>query len=233
MKIVGPTIVRPWRERIDGADDAAPRRATLLDELCRFRVLDPACGCGNFLYVAYRELRRLEHELKERDQQLCRARPACLAPTGPMALLPAAQPPRHRHRALARVQIARVTLWMGHRQMIDRYGEAEPPLPLQTCPASGRRTRCASPWPETDCDHRQPAVPRRSQYLRGLLGDDYVEWLQRRVRVGVKDLCVYWFRRAADHLQPGQRAGLVGTNSISQNRPVGVSLDYVVENDGA
>ena len=38
----------------------------VLEELCSFRVLDPACGCGNFLYVAYRELRLLEHELKER-----------------------------------------------------------------------------------------------------------------------------------------------------------------------
>jgi len=32
----------------------------LEEELLRFRVLDPACGCGNFLYIAYRELRRLE-----------------------------------------------------------------------------------------------------------------------------------------------------------------------------
>ena len=69
MKIVGPTIVRPWRERIAAA--ATPQQARdLLDELCAFRVLDPACGCGNFLYVAYRELRGLEHELKLRIQHL-------------------------------------------------------------------------------------------------------------------------------------------------------------------
>jgi hypothetical protein len=69
MKIVGPTIVRPWRERMDAC--ATPSQAAdLLDELCRFRVLDPACGCGNFLYVAYRELRALEHELKQRIDRL-------------------------------------------------------------------------------------------------------------------------------------------------------------------
>jgi hypothetical protein len=46
MKIVTPTIVRPWRERIDAAASATELRG-LLDELCAFRVLDPACGCGN------------------------------------------------------------------------------------------------------------------------------------------------------------------------------------------
>ncbi len=61
-----------------------------------------------------------------------------------------------------------------------------------------------------------------------MLGDDYVEWLKREFGVGVKDYCVYWFRKAHDHLAPGGRAGLVGTNSISQNRARGASLDYIV-----
>lgn len=50
--------------------------------------------------------------------------------------------------------------------------------------------------------------------------------------VGVKDLCVYWFRITQQHLMPGQRAGLVGTNSISQNRARGASLEYIVETGG-
>jgi hypothetical protein len=62
LKIVEPTIVRPWRERIDACTGAQQAR-DLLDELCAFKVLDPACGCGNFLYVAYRELRALEAAL--------------------------------------------------------------------------------------------------------------------------------------------------------------------------
>lgn len=65
LKIVEPTIVGPWQRRIDAAGSPTQARE-LLDELCSFRVLDPACGCGNFLYVAYRELRSLEHQLKAR-----------------------------------------------------------------------------------------------------------------------------------------------------------------------
>jgi type II restriction/modification system DNA methylase subunit YeeA len=62
QKAVLPTIVRPWRERIEDAKTLADMRA-LRKELLDFRVLDPACGAGDFLYVAYRELIRIEMDL--------------------------------------------------------------------------------------------------------------------------------------------------------------------------
>jgi type II restriction/modification system DNA methylase subunit YeeA len=46
-----PTIVRPWRERIEAAKTLKELRQ-LLGKLRQFRVLDPACGSGNFLYGA-------------------------------------------------------------------------------------------------------------------------------------------------------------------------------------
>jgi hypothetical protein len=64
------------------------------------------------------------------------------------------------------------------------------------------------------------------------LGNEYVEWLKQEFRVGVKDYCVYWFRRAQDHLARDGRAGLVGTNSISQNRGRSASLDYILAEGG-
>ncbi|WP_187347247.1 class I SAM-dependent DNA methyltransferase, partial [Kocuria sp. CNJ-770] len=59
MRIVQPTIVDPWRKRIDEASTIAEIHQVLQD-MSVFKVLDPACGSGNFLYVAYREMRRLE-----------------------------------------------------------------------------------------------------------------------------------------------------------------------------
>ena len=49
---------------------------------------------------------------------------------------------------------------------------------------------------------------------------------------GRADYCVYWFRRAHDHLKPGQRAGLVGTNTVRQNYSREGGLDYIVAHDG-
>jgi Type I restriction-modification system methyltransferase subunit len=86
MKIVRPTIVRPWRERIDAVSTPA-EASRLLDELCRFRVLDPACGCGNFLYLAYRELRSLEYSLKQRIAELAR-RTGLPEPSEPLPYYP-------------------------------------------------------------------------------------------------------------------------------------------------
>ena len=62
QKIVRPTIVRPWEERIAAAKNVA-ELLELLRQLRAFRVLDPACGSGNFLFVAYRALRELEQNL--------------------------------------------------------------------------------------------------------------------------------------------------------------------------
>jgi hypothetical protein len=228
MKIVGPTIVRPWRERI--AATSTPQQARdLLDELCAFKVLDPACGCGNFLYVAYRELRGLEHEVKQRIQHLATETglpvPAGVLPFYPLRNVQGIDLER------AAVQIARVTLWMGHRQMIERYGEAEPALPLQDLSGIQQADALKVAWPETDCIVGNPPFLGASHVRHGL-GDVYVEWLKSEFGVGIKDLCTYWFRRAADHLRPGQRAGLVGTNSISQNLGRSASLDYVAASGG-
>jgi len=228
LKIVGPTIIRPWQSRIDACVSPGEARM-LLDELCAFRVLDPACGCGNFLYVAYRELRSLEHQLKERITILAHEQ-GLPAPPGPWLYYPLSNLQGIDIEPVA-VLIARVTLWMGHRQMIDRFGEAEPVLPLVDLHSIQVADALRVDWPETDAIIGNPPF-LGSQWLRGAFGDDYVDWLKREFGVGVKDFCTYWFRKAHQHLKPGQRAGLVGTNSISQNRARSVSLGFIVENGG-
>ena len=228
MKIVTPTIIRPWRERIDTVSSVAAGVA-LLDELCDFKVLDPSCGCGNFLYVAYRELRGLEQELKEKITTTAAAT-GMPAPSSPLPFYPLHNLHGIDIEGIA-VLIARLTLWMGQRQMIDRYGAAEDPLPLVDMSSIRRADALATEWPEVDAIVGNPPF-LGSQLLRGSLGDEYVEWLRKRFEVGIKDLCVYWFRKAQDHLKAGQRAGLVGTNSISQNRARSASLEYIVADGG-
>lgn len=228
MKIVSPTIVRPWRERI-GAVTTVTQARDLLDELCAFTVLDPACGCGNFLYVSYRELRALEYELKERITSLAETTGAP-APAGPLPYVPLTNMHGLDIEHVA-VMIARVVLWMGHRQVMDLYGEAESPLPLVSLPGVQSADALRAEWPKVDAIVGNPPF-LGSQLLRENLGGPYLDWLGKQFGVGIKDLCVYWFRKANDALAPGQRAGLVGTNSISQNRARSASLQYVVDHGG-
>lgn len=227
MRIVRPSIVDPWTERIVGADSVGALRDAL-EDLCRLRVLDPACGCGNFLYIAYREIRTLEHAAKQRIEEL--AARSGVAPPKDLPSFPISNIYGIEVDEFA-VLIARLTLWMGHKLVTDKFGLVEPVLPLVDLSGIQAGDSLALTWPEVDVIIGNPPF-NGAQHLRAALGDDYLAWLKRTFECGVKDLCVYWFRKTADHLPSGGRAGLVGTNSISQNRAREASLDYVVARGG-
>lgn len=228
QKVVIPTIVEPWTERIDALTkfaEAQQAQAALLN----YVVLDPACGSGNFLYVAYRELRKIEVELARRTQELALAegRPA---QQGLSAFFPL-QNMRGIELEQFGVDLARVTLWMGHRLAVEELELSESTLPLADLSGVRRGDALRTDWDDANAIIGNPPY-HGSQNLRGILDEDYVEWLKREFDAGLKDLCVYWFRRAADQMRPDDRAGLVGTNSVSQNRARGASLNYVVERGG-
>src|SRR6266550_2273171 len=74
-KVVGPTIVKPWRERIDAAGKNVGELRKALVDLRAFRVLDPACGSGNFLFIGYREMKRLERDILLRLREVSKREP--------------------------------------------------------------------------------------------------------------------------------------------------------------
>jgi len=228
QKVVGPTIVDPWNRRIAAISSFVEAQAAQAD-LLNYVVLDPACGSGNFLYVAYRELRRIEARLAERVREfaLAEGRPA---QEGLSAFFPL-QNMRGIELEQFGVDLARVTLWMGHRLAVEELGLSEATLPLVNLSGVRRADALRTNWDAADAIIGNPPY-HGSQNLRQVLDEDYVEWLKREFDAGLKDLCVYWFRRAADMMRPGDRAGLVGTNSISQNRARAASLNYVVEKGG-
>jgi hypothetical protein len=226
--VVGPTIIDPWEARIASLDSYEAGRNAQRD-LLRYVVLDPACGCGNFLYVAYRALRRIEAQLTERLAALAQAegrpRDSSMGDFFPITNM------RGIEIEAFGVDLARVTLWMGHKLAVRELKLNESTLPLADLSGIRRDDALACEWPRANAIIGNPPY-HGSQNLRQLYEPEYLDWLKRRFDCGLKDLCVYWFRRAADEMKPGDRAGLVGTNSVSQNRARGASLNYVVEKGG-
>jgi len=229
-KVIGPSIVHPWQERIENASSLA-EIGQLQEQLLNYVVLDPACGSGNFLYIAYRALRRLEKRLSERDGDLRRRGGHRQANQGALSAFFPLQNIKGIEISPFAVALARVTLWMAHKLAVDELDLTEATLPLEDLSGIQAGDALRTPWPQASVIIGNPPF-HGDRHLRALLGDDYVRWLSGAFDCGVKDHCVYWFRQAHDHLHDGQRAGLVGTNSISQNRARSASLNYIVERGG-
>ncbi|WP_422931644.1 class I SAM-dependent DNA methyltransferase [Singulisphaera sp. PoT] len=242
QKVVLPTIVRPWRERIERSSTLKELQA-LREELLNFHVLDPACGSGNFLYVAFRELKHLEFDLMAKIHANFgeRARKT----VGTRSLVSTKQLFGIDKVPFA-VELAKVTLmlakelagdegrsWLDAAQF-DLPLEFDSPLPLDNL---DENIRCDDSlfcdWPRADAIiGNPPYLDARKITLEH--GQDYVRKLRKAYSEvpGRADFCVYWFRKTHDQLKQHCHAGLVGTNTIRQNYSREGGLDYVVKNGG-
>lgn len=225
-KIINPCLVDPWRERIAAARTLAQMR-TLHHELSTLQVLDPGCGSGNFLYVAYRELRRLERDLLDRIEERSR---------GGQRELPTVTPEQFHGidiRPFA-VEVAKVTLMVAKKLATDELGDNQPVLPLENLDDNLiAADALLVDWPLAQVIVGNPPYLGRRKLIEER-GADYADLLARRYPMvgGVSDYVTYWFPKAHEHLPADGRAGLVATNSIRQGDSRRASLDYVVDHGG-
>lgn len=241
MKIVGPTIVEPWRAQVEGAKTLTQLNA-LLERLHHFRVLDPACGSGNFLYVAYRELKRVEARIFERMELEFKSE---AKKSGQMRLsFLSAQNFYGMDILPFAVEIAKVTMMIARKLAIDELHITEPALPLDNLDqnfiaadalidAEGKQ----APWPAADVVIGNPPF-LGAKKLKPAHGAPYMRLLRRAYPEvpGMADYCVYWIRRSHDHVAAnraedpvGGRCGLVGTQNIRNNNSREGGLDYVAK----
>jgi type II restriction/modification system DNA methylase subunit YeeA len=107
-------------------------------------------------------------------------------------------------------------------------------LPLDNLDENIRRVDALfCEWPNVEAIIGNPPFQSKNKMIEEL-GRPYVNNLRAAYPdvPGRADYCVYWFRKAHDNLRPGQRAGLVGTNTIRQNYSRIGGLDYIVNNGG-
>mgnify|MGYP000614948206 FL=1 len=243
MRIVGPTIVEPWRKRIRDASTLG-ELLEVRKSLLAFRVLDPACGSGNFLYVAFRELYKLDTELLARIREFPSTQRDAATRITWGAGIQTSQFFGIDINPFA-VALAKVTLNIAKKIAFDErretaadlFGQVEietdPSLPLDNLE---KNVVCDDAlfmeWPQVDAIVGNPPF-LGDRKIRGELGADYLRRVQDSSRVdGVVDLCCYWFRKAHDRLPHGGRAGLVGTSGIRVGKAREASLDYIVANGG-
>ncbi|MBE7417199.1 MAG: class I SAM-dependent DNA methyltransferase [Ideonella sp.] len=239
LRLVEPVVQRPllaqWRERKVAIEKALARSKKYQDKAWRdaqagfvgfveqlgaYRVLDPACGSGNFLYLAHKSLKDIEHQVNLEAEELGLNRQHDT--TGPHNVLGIEL---NEYAA----ELARVTVWIGELQWrIQRgYGfKTQPvlePLDHIECRdallnADGSEAR----WPKADAVvGNPPFVGDKRMFAE--LGREYTHRLRSAYtgRVpGGADLVCYWFEQARAQIARGalERAGFVATNSIRGGR---------------
>jgi hypothetical protein len=253
LLIVEPVLMRPLRRRWDEvkkeveavatewrvAPAAGGKKAKLrnqlqkllhgfADEVADTKVLDPACGSGNFLYVALRELLNLEKEVITLSTSL--GFPLSI-PTADPRQLYGIEINEYAH------ELAQATVWIGYIQWLHENGFGWPAEPLLkkldniehkdailAFDADGNPVE--PEWPAATVVIGNPPFLGGSR-LRSELGDEYVErlfGLYRNRVPGTADLCCYWFEKARAMIQTGtlRRAGLLATQGIrgSANRKI-------------
>ena len=242
-RIIDPVITRPllqqWEQaaqelqaltaKIKRHGDAAYKKAhgrfiQWLETLRAFRILDPACGSGNFLFLGLKALKDVELLTITQAAGLGLDREQDLV-TGPHNLLGIEI---NEYAA----ELARVSIWIGEIQWRMAHGYAPKlnpvlePLEQIECrdallawPGEGADRRAAeAAWPQADVVVGNPPFLGGKKFVSEL-GEVYSAELRRiftgRIP-GLADLVTYWFEKARAQIEAGQLqgAGLVATNSI-------------------
>ncbi|MXW46292.1 MAG: class I SAM-dependent DNA methyltransferase [Gammaproteobacteria bacterium] len=239
LKVIEPLFMDDLRaefERLKSRKDTR-RRADLerfQEKLAQLKFLDPACGCGNFLIIAYRELRELEIEvLKEIHaktlQRLSQLRGGSNLPSDQLSRIDVDQfygielgefPAR----------TAETALWMMDHIMNTRlslvFGQTYARIPLENSPNIVQGDALETDWsellPPNECSFvlgNPPFVgakfqtPEQRAQVRGIaaLGKSG----------GTLDYVAAWFIKAGEYVQDADaRIGFVATNSITQGEQV-------------
>lgn len=230
LKVVRPTIIEPWEERIEAAKNIRELEGILF-ALQQFRVLDPACGSGNFLYMGYNALKDLEAKVLKRIQY--RRKAESLKGQAALGFVTTNQFYGLDTDAFA-VELARVTLMIARKVAHDRLGLTEQELPLDNLDKNiVQADALFDEWPQADAIIGNPPF-LGGKHMRLNLGDEYVDRVFDRYQ-DVKDsvdFCTYWFRLANQRMGANGRAGLVATNSVRHGKSRRESLDYVRNNGG-
>ncbi len=253
-RLVEVTVMEPLREDWNAAQikagdardrgelkEAVAAIRAFHHQLCTTRVLDPACGTGNFLYVALELMKRLEGEVLEALAELGETEGIGLETVDPHQFLGI----ELNVRAAA---IAELVLWIGYLQQHYRNRSEHPAEPILKAFGNIQQKDAVLTWdgyPERQFEmHGDVAVqvfpnPRRPDWpeadfivgnppfiggatLRSRMEPGYAEalWRAHPHMNESADFVMYWWDRAAELLTrkktPLRRFGLVTTNSISQ-----------------
>ncbi|MBS0466885.1 MAG: class I SAM-dependent DNA methyltransferase, partial [Proteobacteria bacterium] len=229
LRAINPLFMDGLRAELQAAGSSRAKLLALYDRLPQLNVFDPACGCGNFLVIAYRELRRLEMELIAR-----------LFTKGGQSkgLLDVSTQSRvHVGQCYgieidpSAAHIAQVALWITDHQMnleaAGRFGTTRPSVPLVHSPHIRQGNALRTDWAEVlapgACSFMvgNPPFVGYSNQSKEQKADLALVYGNAK-GAGVLDYVAAWYIQAARYMQanPAVHTAFVSTNSLCQGEQV-------------
>ena len=222
MKVIEPLFLNDLYEEYEKAGDNSKKLNALLNRIAKLRIFDPACGSGNFLIIAYKELRRLEIKIFQK-----------LNIGIPFSAISLTQFYGIEIDTFA-VEIAQLSLWLAEHQMnvefFQAFGKTNPTLPLKQAGHIVCANACRIDWEEV-CPKGEedeiyilgnpPYLGQRNQLVNHRKDLDLV--FQNEKKYKNLDYISNWFYKGASYINNSiSKAAFVSTNSITQGTQIGM-----------
>lgn len=235
LKTIEPLFLDALKDQFNAARDSVKKLETLLERISAIKVFDPACGSGNFLVIAYKELRKLEHAILERLADLD-AKHSVLFSESRINI-------EHFYGIEIddfAVEVAILSLWIAKHQMNaefkDKFGVSIPLIPLKEAGQimQGNATRvdwnaaCPNDGGEIYLIGNPPYAGSKTQSKKQK--EDFKYVFGNRPHSKNLDYIALWFIKGSDYIE-GTRSQLafVATNSVAQGEHVSLMFPMIFE----
>ncbi|MDO5668627.1 MAG: N-6 DNA methylase [Corynebacterium sp.] len=236
LKTIEPLFLDELKERFDAAYDSIPQLNRLYDRIAGITIFDPACGSGNFLVIAYKELRRLEHAILDRLASLNKTQDA---------LFTDSRINIENFFGIEiddfAVEVAILSMWIAKHQMnaefAEKFGISIPLIPLketgnivagnaarldwnQVCPNNGTDEIYLISNPPYGGSKKQTKEQK----------EDYEFVFGARPFSKNLDYIALWFIKGADYIRDTRaELSLVSTNSVVQGEHVALMFPMIFD----
>lgn len=236
MKTIEPLFLDELKEEFNNSYDDARKLEKLLARIGDIKIFDPACGSGNFLIIAYKELRRLEHAILERQGELTgQSQQTFLGSRINIENFYGIEIDDFPH------EVAILSLWLAKHQMnlefTEKFGIDLPLIPLKESGNIVHANAAQINWNDVCPNNREDEIylvgnppyygssrqtsGQKLDLATAFKGFDYSKNL---------DYISIWFIKGAQYIsQSNAQLAFVSTNSVCQGDHVGMLWPYIYD----
>ena len=234
LKTIEPLFLDDLKERFDAAYDSIPQLNRLYDRIAAIKIFDPACGSGNFLVIAYKELRRLEHAILDRLASLSKT----------VALFTDSRINIEHFYGIEiddfAAEVAILSMWIAKHQMnaefAEKFGISIPLIPLKETGNIVAGNAARLDWNKVCPNNGKDEIylisnpPYVGSSMQTAEQKADFESVFRRTKFSKKlDYVALWLIKGADYISGNNsQLAFVTTNSITQGEQVALLFPEIL-----